>query len=173
MKVRITHLKAPWPAGAKVGDVVQFEGKAPAWALGKFVEAGDDARADHVYEPAEVLVGDGSGSALPSIDAVNADLEALRAQLAAADDATLQARDEADAERKRSDELAEKLLAAEAARDAAMQDADALRARLTPTDGGADRAALEADATKLGVQFRSNISDETLAARIAEAKAAK
>lgn len=53
MKVTITHMKAPWPEGAKVGDVVQFEGDAaPAWALGKFAHADDDARADHKYVPA-------------------------------------------------------------------------------------------------------------------------
>ncbi|KTT17960.1 hypothetical protein, partial [Pseudacidovorax intermedius] len=72
-------------AGAKVGDVVQFEDKAPAWALGKFVEAGDDAPADHVYVSADVLVVEGPGATLPSVDAVNADLERMRQALSAAD----------------------------------------------------------------------------------------
>jgi len=36
MKVQITHLKAPWPEGAKVGDVIDVNGDAvPAWAIGK------------------------------------------------------------------------------------------------------------------------------------------
>lgn len=43
MKVVITHLKAPWPAGAKPGDVVELAGDAvPAWALGKCRPASDD-----------------------------------------------------------------------------------------------------------------------------------
>lgn len=36
MKVTITHLKAPWPEGAKVGDVVEVDGEViPGWAAGK------------------------------------------------------------------------------------------------------------------------------------------
>jgi hypothetical protein len=34
MKVRITHLKAPWPSGFGVGDVVEIETLSPAY-LGK------------------------------------------------------------------------------------------------------------------------------------------
>ena len=41
MKVRITHLKAPWPEGALVGDVLEVSEVAP-WALGKCVIVGDD-----------------------------------------------------------------------------------------------------------------------------------
>lgn len=45
MKVTITHLKAPWPAGAKPGDVVELQGSAiPGWALGKCKPAADDAK---------------------------------------------------------------------------------------------------------------------------------
>ena len=44
MKVTITHLKAPWPAGAVVGSVVEVNGDSiPAWALGKCTPAADDA----------------------------------------------------------------------------------------------------------------------------------
>lgn len=36
MKVEVTSLKAAWPPGAKLGDVVDIEGDAiPAWLLGK------------------------------------------------------------------------------------------------------------------------------------------
>lgn len=35
MKVKVTHAKAPWPAGAGVGDVVEFAGALPEWAAGK------------------------------------------------------------------------------------------------------------------------------------------
>jgi hypothetical protein len=45
MKARITHLKAPWPAGARVGDVVEFKGEhAPGWAIGKFERADNSAQ---------------------------------------------------------------------------------------------------------------------------------
>ena len=44
MKVTITHLKAPWPAGAKPGDVVELDAvEVPGWALGKCTPAADDA----------------------------------------------------------------------------------------------------------------------------------
>lgn len=44
MKITITHLKAPWPEGAKVGDVVEFAGdKVPDWAVGKCKPAAEDA----------------------------------------------------------------------------------------------------------------------------------
>lgn len=44
MKARITQLKAPWPEGAKVGDVVELDAAAvPAWAVGKCEPAPADA----------------------------------------------------------------------------------------------------------------------------------
>lgn len=44
IKVEVTHLKAPWPAGAVVGAVVSLLGavKLPAWAVGKCVVLGAD-----------------------------------------------------------------------------------------------------------------------------------
>ena len=42
MKLTITHLKAPWPAGAVVGDVIELT-SVPAWAAGKCVPAADDS----------------------------------------------------------------------------------------------------------------------------------
>ena len=116
MLYRITHLKAPWPAGAGVGDVIELA-PVPAWALGKCVPAGADAEATVSFEPA--------------VDA-----------------AALEAEAKAKAE-------AEATALAEAEAKAAAE----------------KRAALEAEATALGVTFRSNVGDETLAARIAEAKA--
>ena len=54
MKLRITFLKAPWPQGAAVGDVVEIDGdKVPAWALGKCVPAEDDAEVTHKATQAE------------------------------------------------------------------------------------------------------------------------
>ena len=41
MKVTVTHLKAPWPAGAAVGSVVELPGDSiPGWAAGKCREIG-------------------------------------------------------------------------------------------------------------------------------------
>ncbi|WP_120967887.1 hypothetical protein [Comamonas sp. lk] len=52
MKVIIQTLKAPWPEGAKVGDVVSFEAEtAPAWAVGKFTLAPENAEALFRYQP--------------------------------------------------------------------------------------------------------------------------
>lgn len=51
MKVIITHLKAPWPEGAALGDIVELDAPLmPAWAVGKCVEAPADAE---VFVPAQ------------------------------------------------------------------------------------------------------------------------
>lgn len=42
MKLTITHLKAPWPTGAVVGDVIELA-NVPAWAVGKCAPADDSA----------------------------------------------------------------------------------------------------------------------------------
>lgn len=42
MKLTITHLKAPWPAGAAIGDVIELP-SVPPWALGKCAPAAEDA----------------------------------------------------------------------------------------------------------------------------------
>lgn len=42
MKLTITHLKAPWPAGAVVGDVIELA-SVPTWAVGKCAPADDSA----------------------------------------------------------------------------------------------------------------------------------
>jgi hypothetical protein len=44
MKLKNTHLKAPWPAGAKVGDVVSLP-KVPGWAIGKCDRVDDSTEA--------------------------------------------------------------------------------------------------------------------------------
>lgn len=53
MKLTITHLKAPWPAGAKVGDVIDLPA-VPSWAAGKCVPADDDAAVTVGDKPAIV-----------------------------------------------------------------------------------------------------------------------
>lgn len=57
MKVIVTALKAPWPAGAGLGSVVQIPGDAlPGWALGKCRLAADDAEVTHTLAGPELVV---------------------------------------------------------------------------------------------------------------------
>jgi hypothetical protein len=52
LRVRIAYLMAPWPAGAKVGHVVEFPGgQVPAWALGKCATVPSSTPADFVHQP--------------------------------------------------------------------------------------------------------------------------
>jgi hypothetical protein len=75
MKVTVTHLKAPWPAGCVPGDVVDLCADAiPAWAVGKCTPADDDAPATHSLAPAAVLVvnpeqAEGASAAMQEIEA--------------------------------------------------------------------------------------------------------
>lgn len=86
MNVRVTALKAPWPEGTQVGSIVAFKGEPPAWAAGKYGPAPEDAKADFTYDPPEVIEGE-QGAALPSIEAINAEVAGLQAQLAASQEA--------------------------------------------------------------------------------------
>lgn len=57
IKVEVTHLKAPWPAGAVVGAVVALGAvKLPAWAVGKCVVLGADDEREPVavWEPPQI-----------------------------------------------------------------------------------------------------------------------
>lgn len=114
MNYEIKALKAPWPKGAKVGDVIDMP-FLPAWAEGKCSVAADGAKADFTYDPSAVIVGDGTGVALPSVDAVNAEIADLQTKLAAATEGQAKAQEEAKAEKARADDLQTKLAAAEAA----------------------------------------------------------
>lgn len=80
MKVTVTHLKAPWPAGTVPGHVVEFPGldAIPAWAVGKCVPAADDAEAVSVWPaPVELVVN--PASADPDAEAAARAAEALAA----------------------------------------------------------------------------------------------
>jgi hypothetical protein len=99
MKVAVTHLKAPWPAGTVPGDVVELAVDAiPGWAEGKCTPAADDAEVTHSMAPAApVLVvnpaGEGDAEAA-KIAAALADAEAQHQQ----ELADAEARAKADAE---------------------------------------------------------------------------
>jgi hypothetical protein len=51
MKVVITNLKAPWPAGARLGDVVEVGDAVPGCLVGKCKPADQAAEAAHTYSP--------------------------------------------------------------------------------------------------------------------------
>ncbi len=100
MKVTVTHLKAPWPEGAAVGQVVDLPGveKMPGWAAGKCTPADDDAEAAHVWtapqapveaEPAAAVAADPDQAAIDASLRAAAEQEAaeLRDRLAAAETA--------------------------------------------------------------------------------------
>jgi hypothetical protein len=67
MKLTITHLKAPWPTGAVVGDVIELA-SVPPWAVGKCALADDDA---------EVTFGVMQAKQEPSIDDLREQARAL------------------------------------------------------------------------------------------------
>ena len=71
MKLTITHLKAPWPAGAVVGGVIELA-NVPAWAVGKCVPAADDAAVTVGVKPAVA-----AAEFDPSIDYLRAQAAAL------------------------------------------------------------------------------------------------
>lgn len=132
MKLTITHLKAPWPVGAKVGDVLELP-SVPVWALGKFKQADDDAEVTLVMPEAPA----------PSEQAavVRDPLEELRAQA------------EAHFERMRADHTAElaelqgKLAAMAAERDQQAEELAAARAQLASSiEANGDKAQAEAEA---------------------------
>lgn len=52
MLAQITHLKAPWPEGAQVGDTISFD-VVPAWALGKCEVIADEPQPEFIVNPAE------------------------------------------------------------------------------------------------------------------------
>lgn len=79
MKVTVTQLKAPWPAGTKVGDVVELEGcdAIPAWATNKCTAAADDAKAAHVWrKPGAADKPAAKSEAKPKADKPAAEAEA-------------------------------------------------------------------------------------------------
>jgi len=162
MKVTIQTLKAPWPTGAKVGDVVAFEGDtAPAWAVGKFAPAPDNAKADFHYEP-KAVIGDGSGQALPAIGAD--ELQEREAAIRKAFSEVEAERDQALKER----DSAQVDLAAALDREAALhQQLAAALAQAAPAPK--TREALNAEAEKLGIKVDGRWSDDRVADEIAKA----
>jgi hypothetical protein len=148
MKVTITHLKAPWPAGAKPGDVVELQGfdSMPGWAVGKCVEAPDGAAAAHVHAKPEPV---------PEPEQPKSDAELLaeaRAEIA-----------------RQGAELAEVRAMVEQMQDPAVVTANQAAREKAAADA---KAALLAEAKELGVKLDGRWSDERLADEVAKARAA-
>lgn len=163
MKARITQMKAPWPSGAVVGQIVHFAaGVVPAWAVGKCEPAGEDAEADHlVGAPAEPQ---GRGDLEEFRAYAEKHIQGLEAEHRKEVDGLIGAIAERDARilaLQNALNEAQKAKAEEPAGDIAEQ---AARER---------RQALEAEAKALGLDFHPNIGDAKLAAKVAEKKAAK
>jgi len=155
MKVRVTNLKGPWPTGAKVGDVVAFDGEAmPAWAAGKCALAPDDANEAFRYEP-KVAMGGGSD-------------QAHQAREAAIQDAFNDLRAERDQALQQLESV-QAALAAALDREVSLQ--HQLEAALAAAAGtiAKPRADLNAEAEKLGIKVDGRWSDERLAEEIAKA----
>lgn len=74
MKVRIDVLKAPWPAGAKVGDVVVVEHISPAF-VGKCSEVSEDTEVTVSFDKVEFVanVDEGVGATSDEVAAAVAD----------------------------------------------------------------------------------------------------
>ena len=70
MRVQITHLKAPWPDGAVVGDVLDLPA-VPVWAVGKCKQVDDDA---------ELTIVDNSDYKAPDVDDEEAKIAAALAE---------------------------------------------------------------------------------------------
>jgi hypothetical protein len=94
LRVRIAYMGAPWPEGAKVGQVVEFPGgQVPVWAVGKCVTVPSSMPADFVHQPPRPAVP--VTAAAPAWDRLTltgstpeaqaAELKRLRADLAAAE----------------------------------------------------------------------------------------
>lgn len=83
MKVTVTHLKAPWPAGAGVGSIVALPGDSmPGWALGKCTPYDGEAAAEFTWEPPAPVVAEAPAAPAPPVgvaDAIAAAVAPLQA----------------------------------------------------------------------------------------------
>lgn len=140
MKVTVTHLKAPWPAGAAVGSVVELPGDTiPAWAVGKCTPADADAEASHVWEPPAPAVE--TPAEAPKADAAEA-LQIAQNLLAAAEQENAELRARVEKAEAAAGELAQLL-------DAAKAENAELRAAPKPAEAAqADAAAAATPAAK-------------------------
>jgi hypothetical protein len=150
MLYEIKVLKAPWPKGAKVGDVVDMP-YLPVWAQGKCNIAQDGAQATIKFEEPVAADGvnrplvPGQGEDAERIFVTNAELEDLRAKLAADEDEKLRLQQELDSATGTHDDLVK-------ARDTALAEAGDLRAKLAAAEEAAATPAAAASTASKGKQ---------------------
>lgn len=122
MKVAITHMKAPWPAGAAIGDVVEVGDAVPGCFVGKCKPADDGAEAAHAYEapaplaltvaePAKPVDPDAMKIAEALLADARVEVDELRARMSTAEQALAAKTTECEAAVKRATD-AEQALAA-------------------------------------------------------------
>lgn len=151
----IKHLKAPWPAGAVVGDVIEFEA-LPGWASGKCELGGTQPT---VFADQEVS-GDGSGEALAPVDPEAAKIAAalaaadeqarreLNARVLAAEQALAVAKSDLEASLAREATLQAHLTDAQKLNEAAAGELEKVCGQVAELQGQLTAAKAEAKATK-------------------------
>lgn len=144
MKYRIEVLKAPWPKGAGVGDVIEFV-TLPTWAAGKCVPAGDDAEVttafgddDQPTAPQPDKLDELRDAAQAALDRQRQDhlveLQALRAQFDAEVRKGTELQKRFDALTNEFADQRDKLVAADGAAQAARAEAADAAAKLTKAE---------------------------------------
>lgn len=88
MKVTVTQMKAPWPAGAAIGSVVELPyDTIPAWAVNKCTEAPAEVEAAFTWTPPEpppaapAAKAAADSNAAVLLDAAHATMADLQARL--------------------------------------------------------------------------------------------
>lgn len=162
LKVEVTHLKAPWPAGATVGAVVLLAvAILPAWAVGKCIAlpADDEREPVAVWEPPvmaepELVVNPASAAqqlteradriaelgqqlqdAQQALGTARAEIQSLGAQLVEAQAETERLRGALSTAEASTSRTEADLLDVIEQRDAALADAKALREAVPATVG--------------------------------------
>jgi hypothetical protein len=95
MRVEVTHMRAPWPAGAGVGSIVEIAGDTlPGCFIGKCKPAQPNARATYRYEPPQPITVEpilseaniaAAADCAANLDFLVAKRDALRARMQAID----------------------------------------------------------------------------------------
>lgn len=170
MKVEVTHLKAPWPAGVVVGAIVLLAAPLlPAWAAGKCrpLPDSDDREAQFAWEPpataepefvvnpaaeadrraaetAALLEEQGQQlqDAHQALATARAEIQSLGAQLAEAHGGVESAKAQADVAQADASRSAADLVAVTQQRDAALAELQALREGLPAVTGDTTGEAL-------------------------------
>lgn len=139
MKVTVTHTKAPWPEGVKLGDVVEVGDSMPGCFVGKCSPAEDKAKAAHTYKPAPPV----QPQAAPGVAVVEAagnaaeELEIARNQLQAAEQASNEMASLLEASRKEAGDALNEAAVLKAERDRVIDELAAANKRIAEIEHAA------------------------------------